>query len=72
LPAATTALDSLLFRDAFGMPEMRDVFSGRSTIARYIDVEIALARAADAAITGHIDRERSAGSPARPTTSAIP
>jgi 3-carboxy-cis,cis-muconate cycloisomerase len=45
LLAATTALDSLLFRDAFGTPEMRDVFSDRSTIARYLDVEVALARA---------------------------
>src|ERR1700758_2696279 len=43
--AATTALDSLLFRDAFGTPEMRDVFVDRSTIARYVDVEVALARA---------------------------
>jgi 3-carboxy-cis,cis-muconate cycloisomerase len=34
-----------LFRDAFGTPEMRDVFSDRSTVARYIDVEVALARA---------------------------
>jgi 3-carboxy-cis,cis-muconate cycloisomerase len=45
LLAATTALDSLLFRDAFGTAEMRDVFSDRSTIARYIEVEVALARA---------------------------
>jgi 3-carboxy-cis,cis-muconate cycloisomerase len=34
-----------LFRDAFGTPEMRDVFSDRSTVARYIDIEVALARA---------------------------
>jgi 3-carboxy-cis,cis-muconate cycloisomerase len=35
----------LLFRDAFGTPEMRNVFSDRSTVARYIDVEVALAHA---------------------------
>jgi 3-carboxy-cis,cis-muconate cycloisomerase len=45
LHAATTALDSLLFRDAFGTAEMRDIFSDRSTIALYIEVEVALARA---------------------------
>jgi 3-carboxy-cis,cis-muconate cycloisomerase len=44
-PTATTVLDSLLFRDAFGTPRMRAVFSDRALIARYIEVEIALARA---------------------------
>ena len=38
-------LDSFLFRDAFGTPAMRDVFSDRATVERYIEVEIALARA---------------------------
>ena len=42
---ATTVLDSLLFRDAFGTPRMRAVFSDRALIARYVEVEIALARA---------------------------
>jgi 3-carboxy-cis,cis-muconate cycloisomerase len=41
---ATTVLDSLLFRDAFGTPRMRAVFSDRALIARYVEVEIALAR----------------------------
>jgi 3-carboxy-cis,cis-muconate cycloisomerase len=45
LPVARTALDSLLFRDAFGTPEVRDRFYDRSTVARCIDVEVALARA---------------------------
>src|ERR1041385_4347228 len=42
---ATTVLDSLLFRDAFGTPRMRAIFSDRALIARYIEVEIALAKA---------------------------
>ena len=44
-PTATTVLDSLLFRDAFGTPGIRAVFSDRALIARYVEVEIALARA---------------------------
>lgn len=43
--ASSTALDSILFRDAFGTPAMRDVFSDRRLIARYIEVEVALAKA---------------------------
>ena len=42
---ATTVLDSILFRDAFGTPRMREVFSDRALIGRYVEVEIALARA---------------------------
>lgn len=41
----SAAIDSLLFRDAFGTPQMREIFSDHATIARYIEVEIALARA---------------------------
>ena len=44
-PASTTVLDSLLFRDAFGTPEMREVFSDVRLISRYAEVEIALAKA---------------------------
>lgn len=44
-PASSTVLDSILFRDAFGTPAMREVFSDRRLIARYIEVEVALARA---------------------------
>src|SRR5437588_11943720 len=44
-PTVTTVLDSLLFRDASGTPDMRAVFSDRALIARYVEVEIALARA---------------------------
>lgn len=42
---ASTVLDSVLFRDAFGTPRMRDVFSDHKLIGRYIEVEVALARA---------------------------
>ena len=44
-PTSTTVLDSILFRDAFGTPAMREVFSDFSLISRYAEVEIALARA---------------------------
>ena len=43
--AASTVVDSLLFRDAFGTPRMREIFSDRTLIRRYIETEIALARA---------------------------
>ena len=42
---ATTVLDSVLFRDAFGTPGMRTVFSDHALVGRYIEVEIALAKA---------------------------
>src|SRR3982751_2085121 len=45
VPTATTVLDSMLFRDAFGTPRMREVFSDYTLISRYTEVEIALARA---------------------------
>jgi 3-carboxy-cis,cis-muconate cycloisomerase len=44
-PTSTTVFDSILFRDAFGTPAMREVFSDFSLISRYADVEIALAKA---------------------------
>ena len=44
-PATTTVLDSLLFRDAFGTPAMRTVWSDHTLLARYVEVEVALARA---------------------------
>jgi 3-carboxy-cis,cis-muconate cycloisomerase len=44
-PTSTTVLDSILFRDTFGTPDMRAVFSDLSLISRYAEVEIALARA---------------------------
>ena len=43
--SSSTVIDSILFRDAFGTQAMRDVFSDRTLISRYIEVEVALARA---------------------------
>ncbi len=40
-----TVIDSILVRDAFGTPRMREVFSDQALISRYVEVEIALARA---------------------------
>ncbi len=42
---STTVFDSALFRDMFGTAEMRAVFSDKALIERYIEVEIALAKA---------------------------
>lgn len=42
---STTVFDSALFRDMFGTAEMRGVFSDKALIERYIEVEIALAKA---------------------------
>src|SRR5215468_351382 len=44
-PTATTVFDSILFRDAFGTPRMREIFSDHALISHYVEVEIALARA---------------------------
>lgn len=43
--SSTTVLDSFLFRDAFGTAAMREVFSDFSSLSRYAEVEIALAKA---------------------------
>ena len=42
---SSTAIDSLLFRDAFGTPAMRAIFADSALVSRYIDVEVALAKA---------------------------
>jgi 3-carboxy-cis,cis-muconate cycloisomerase len=42
---ASTVVDSILFRDAFGTPQMRQVFADETLISRCIEVEVALARA---------------------------
>jgi len=39
-----TALDSIVFRDIFSTPEMRQVFSDENRVACYLQVEAALAR----------------------------
>jgi 3-carboxy-cis,cis-muconate cycloisomerase len=43
--SASTVVDSILFRDAFGTATMRALFSDRALIQRYIDAEVALAKA---------------------------
>lgn len=45
VPMASTVVDSILFRDAFGTAKMRAIFSDHALIQRYIDVEVALAKA---------------------------
>lgn len=44
-PTSSTVIDSVLFRDAFSTAAMRDVFSDQALVGRYIEVEVALARA---------------------------
>lgn len=41
---ASTVLDSALFRDSFGTPAMRALFEDAALLARYTEVEVALAR----------------------------
>ncbi|TCP93445.1 3-carboxy-cis,cis-muconate cycloisomerase [Cricetibacter osteomyelitidis] len=42
---ASNVLDSVLFRDSFGTPAMRAVFDDKELIRKYVEVEIALAKA---------------------------
>ncbi|HXP96260.1 MAG TPA: adenylosuccinate lyase family protein [Telmatospirillum sp.] len=42
---STTVVDSILYRDAFGTQQIREVFSDQALITRYIQVEVALAQA---------------------------
>ncbi|MGH6815158.1 MAG: hypothetical protein ACREC6_05595, partial [Hyphomicrobiaceae bacterium] len=37
--SAVTVLDSVLFRNAFGTPRIRDIFSDRTFVARCVEVE---------------------------------
>jgi 3-carboxy-cis,cis-muconate cycloisomerase len=66
---ATTVLDSALFRDAFETPGMRDVFSDHALVGRYIEVEIALAKAE--AKCGVIPPEAAAAIAKHPGISAL-
>src|ERR1700755_3570671 len=68
-PTSTTVLDSILFRDAFGTPRMREVFSDFSLVSRYAEVEVALARAE--ARCGVIPAEAAAEIAARTDVSAF-
>jgi 3-carboxy-cis,cis-muconate cycloisomerase len=42
---SSTVFDSVLFRDMFGTAEMRAVFTDEALVGRYIEAEVALARA---------------------------
>lgn len=42
---ASTIYDSVIFRDMFGTSEMRGIFSDEALVSRYVEVEVALARA---------------------------
>ncbi|WP_337048941.1 adenylosuccinate lyase family protein [Serratia fonticola] len=42
---ASNVIDSILFRDAFGTPEMRAIFDDRELVRKYVEVEVALAKA---------------------------
>ena len=39
----STVFDSAIFRDAFGSPAMRAIFTDEALVARYVEVEVALA-----------------------------
>src|SRR6201995_157217 len=67
--SATTVLDSALFRDAFGTPAMRAVFSDSALVGRYIEVEIALAKAE--ATCGVIPQEAAIAIAKHPGVSAL-
>jgi 3-carboxy-cis,cis-muconate cycloisomerase len=41
---ASTVFDSAIFRDSFAPPAMRAIFSDQETVARYVEVEVALAQ----------------------------
>src|SRR3954466_14685531 len=43
--SASTVIDSALFRDSFGTAQMRALFNDRALVQRYVDAEVALARA---------------------------
>ena len=42
---AVSGIDSLLYRDQFSTPAMREVFDDTSTLQKFLDMEAALARA---------------------------
>ena len=54
----TSAIDSLIFRDIFGDPEVRAIWSDENRTQRYMDFEAALARAQ--ASIGMIPKEAAA------------
>ncbi len=65
----STVFDSSIFRDMFGTPAMRTVFSDERLVAAYVEVEVALARAE--AKLGLIPAEAAAEIAARADAQAI-
>ena len=65
----STVFDSSIFRDLFGTPAMRAIFSDEALTARYVEVEVALAQAQ--ARAGVIPRGAAEEIAARADTKAI-
>jgi 3-carboxy-cis,cis-muconate cycloisomerase len=65
----STVFDSAIFRDAFGAPAMRAIFSDEALVARYVEVEVALAVAEGRA--GVIPQEAAAAIKARARADAV-
>jgi len=68
-PMPSTMFDSSVFRDLFGTPAMRAVFNDASQIERFVEVEVALARAE--AKVGLIPEAAAAEIASRTSASAI-
>jgi len=66
---ASTVFDSGIFRDMFGTPAMRLVFSDEALLGRYVEVEAALARAEAAA--GLIPQAAAAEISSKATTAGL-
>ena len=49
----STVFDSAIYRDFFGTPAMRAIWGDEAMVARYVEVEIALAQA-EAVVQAHI------------------
>ena len=65
----STVFDSAIFRDMFGTPAMRAVFSDEALTGRYVETEVALAKAQGK--TGVIPREAAATIAAKATNQGL-
>jgi 3-carboxy-cis,cis-muconate cycloisomerase len=65
----STVFDSIIFRDMFGTPAMRTVFSDEALLRRYVETEVALAKAE--AATGVIPKEAAAEIAQKATTKGL-
>jgi 3-carboxy-cis,cis-muconate cycloisomerase len=63
----STVFESAIFRDMFGTPAMRAIFSDEALVARWVEAEAALARAE--ARVGLVPRKPSRRCPGPATTS---